>query len=95
MLYMAMNKNQDEQRFQTRKITQIGNSCGMTLSSEMLNHLKIKKGDEIQVEMEEGKLILKKIQHTKYPEGISDDFFDVLNETIEKYDVTIKELKDR
>lgn len=92
---MIMNNDQDGPRFQTRKITQIGNSYGMTLSREMLDHLKITKGDDVQVEMKAGELILRKIQHTVYPDGISEDFFDVLNETIEKYDATLKELKER
>ncbi|HJF33151.1 MAG TPA: AbrB family transcriptional regulator [Sporosarcina psychrophila] len=92
---MVMNEDQGSPRFQTRKITQIGNSYGMTLSREMLDYLKITKGDDVQVEMKAGELILRRIQHTVYPDGISEDFFDVLNETIEKYDTALKELKDR
>lgn len=91
---MGMNEGQGGPRFQTRKVTQIGNSCGLTLSREMLDHLKVSKGDDVQVEMKAGELILRRIQHTVYPDGISEDFFDVLNETIEKYDATLKELKD-
>ncbi|QUW23981.1 AbrB family transcriptional regulator [Sporosarcina sp. Marseille-Q4063] len=90
-----MNEEQVETRTQSRRITQIGNSLGLTLSSEMLNYLKVSKGDDVQVEMRKDELVIKKIKAVEYPVGISEDFFDVLNETVEMYDATLKELKDR
>lgn len=92
---MKKNEEQIEPHIQTRKITQVGNSLGMTLSSEMLDCLKVTKGEDIQVEMKEGELVIKKIKQVEYPTGISEDFFDILNETVEEYDATLKELKDR
>lgn len=92
---MKKNEEQVVSRIQTRKITQIGNSLGMTLSPEMLECLSVTKGEDIQVEMKEDELVIKKIKQVEYPAGISEDFFDVLNETVEKYDATLKELKDR
>lgn len=78
-----------------RKITKIGNSYGITIPSELLKHAGLKHGDEIQLDLVDGVIQISKSRKVSLPEGISEDFFDVLNETVSNYDQTIKGLVDR
>lgn len=78
-----------------RKVLKVGNSLGVTFPMEFLNKLGIHQGDEIQMELEEDKIVIKKSKTVDLPKGISQDFFEVLNETLEEYDETIKGLIDR
>lgn len=78
-----------------RKVLKVGNSLGVTFPMEFLNKLGIHQGDEIQMELEEDKIVIKKSKKVDLPKGISRDFFEVLNETLEEYDETIKGLIDR
>lgn len=78
-----------------RKVLKVGNSLGVTFPMEFLNKLGIHQGDEIQMELEEDKIVIKKSKKVDLPKGISQDFFEVLNETLEEYDGTIKGLIDR
>jgi antitoxin MazE len=78
-----------------RKVLKIGNSLGITFPMGFLNKLGIHQGDEIQMELEEDKIVIKKSKKVDLPKGISQDFFEVLNETLEEYDETIKGLIDR
>ncbi|MBB5354781.1 hypothetical protein HNR43_000740 [Anoxybacillus mongoliensis] len=47
------------------------------------------------MELENNQIVVKKSNKVNLPKGISKDFFDVLNETLEAYDETIKGLVDR
>lgn len=78
-----------------RKVLKIGNSLGVTFPMEFLQKLDIHQGDEIQMELENNQIVIKKSNKVNLPNGISQDFFDVLNETLEAYDETIKGLVDR
>ncbi|MGG3955496.1 AbrB/MazE/SpoVT family DNA-binding domain-containing protein [Bhargavaea massiliensis] len=78
-----------------RKVLKVGNSLGVTFPMEFLNKLGIHQGDEIQMELEEDKIVIRKSKKVDLPKGISQDFFEVLNETLEEYDETIKGLIDR
>ncbi|WP_041638478.1 AbrB/MazE/SpoVT family DNA-binding domain-containing protein [Anoxybacillus flavithermus] len=78
-----------------RKVLKIGNSLGVTFPIEFLHKLDIHQGDEIQMELENNQIVIKKSNKVNLPKGISKDFFDVLNETLEEYDETIKGLVDR
>jgi len=78
-----------------RKVLKIGNSLGVTFPMEFLQKLDIHQGDEIQMELENNQIVIKKSNKVNLPNGISQDFFDVLNETLEEYDETIKRLVDR
>lgn len=78
-----------------RKVLKIGNSLGVTFPMEFLQKLDIHQGDEIQMELENNQIVIKKSNKVNLPNGISQDFFDVLNETLEAYDETIKRLVDR
>lgn len=79
----------------TRKITKIGNSLGLSLPPEMLKKINLNKGDQVIIDVEDDKLIIKKQPSLQIPEGISPDFFDILSETMEEYDKTIKGLRDK
>ncbi|KHF26752.1 SpoVT / AbrB like domain protein [Anoxybacillus sp. BCO1] len=75
-----------------RKVLKIGNSLGVTFPVEFLQKLDIHQGDEVQMEFKDNQIVIKKSNKVNLPEGISKDFFDVLNETLEEYDETIKGL---
>lgn len=78
-----------------RKITKVGNSFGVTIPSELLKRAGLKHGDDIQLELIDGVIQISKSRKVALPEGISEDFFDVLNETVSDYDQTIKGLVKR
>ncbi|EZP78219.1 SpoVT/AbrB-like cell growth regulatory protein [Parageobacillus genomosp. 1] len=78
-----------------RKVLKIGNSLGVTFPAEFLNQLGIHQGDEIQMELEGDQIVIKKSKKVDLPKGISEDFFEILNETLEEYDKTIKGLVER
>ena len=79
-----------------RRITQVGNSLGLTLPTNMLKQLNIAKGDEVHVELQGNQLIIKKIpQMVALPEGIPANFFDVLNEEMEAHHEALKGLVNR
>lgn len=78
-----------------RKITKIGNSYGITIPLEILEEVGLKQGDEIQLELENGVIQISKSRKVTLPQGISEDFFDIVKETMETYDQTLKGLIDR
>ncbi len=78
-----------------RKLISIGNSLGVSLPVELLRKYSLEKGDEIIIADIDGKIVLSKKQRVPLIKGISDDFFHVLNESVEKYDAAIKGLVDR
>ncbi|MEN2768901.1 AbrB/MazE/SpoVT family DNA-binding domain-containing protein [Ornithinibacillus xuwenensis] len=78
-----------------RKITKIGNSYGITIPKEMLKEAGISYGDNIQIEQKNGEIILRKKEEIKLPNGISTDFFEVLERNTNKHEETIRELVDR
>jgi len=78
-----------------RRITKIGNSLGVTFPSELLSQLDLTQGDEVTLVVENNSLIIRKSRKVNLPTGISEDFFDVVNESFEDYGKTIKNLADR
>lgn len=78
-----------------RKITKIGNSSGITIPNDLLVQAGLKAGDNIHLEVVDGVIQIRKNRKVSLPEGVSEDFFDVLNETVASYDETLKGLKDR
>ncbi|MBY7142778.1 AbrB/MazE/SpoVT family DNA-binding domain-containing protein [Virgibacillus sp. NKC19-3] len=78
-----------------RKVTKIGNSYGITFPKELLKEAGISYGDNVQLEVKEGDIVLKKGKQVELPEGISEDFFDVLERNTGKHKETINELVDR
>lgn len=80
---------------QERKITKIGNSLGVTIPNDLLTQAGLKQGDEIYLEFVDGAIHLVKSRKIELPQGISDDFFDVLGDTVSAYAETIKGLVNR
>lgn len=78
-----------------RKVTKIGNSLGVTFPGEVLKRVNIAQGDVVTIDVRDGEIVLRKSRKINLPEGISPDFFDILNETMTEYDVTIKGLRDK
>ncbi|HHY73787.1 MAG TPA: AbrB/MazE/SpoVT family DNA-binding domain-containing protein [Bacillus bacterium] len=81
-----------------RKVTKIGNSLGITLPQEILEHLKVKQGDEIQFQLEEnGRVSFKKKQHLNLEalDGIDQDFLDGIKDLFDNYDQTLRNLVNR
>lgn len=79
-----------------RRVTQIGNSLGVTLPNTILDKLKLVKGDEVNVEVTDNQIIIKKKPvMVELPEGMPEDFFDVLKEEMEAHKETMKGLVNR
>ncbi|MBT2572034.1 AbrB/MazE/SpoVT family DNA-binding domain-containing protein [Planococcus sp. ISL-110] len=79
-----------------RRITQIGNSLGLTLPNETLKAMNVKKGDEVQVELVGNQLIIKKAPTMiQLPDGVPADFFNLLEEEMEAHHEALKGLVDR
>jgi antitoxin MazE len=76
-----------------RKITKIGNSVGITLPQEILEKVNLKNGDDVFVETKDNEIIIKK--KTQLPDGISADFFEILEKSMNEYNETIKALRDK
>jgi len=77
-----------------RKITRIGQSYGVTIPLEMLKENGIDPGDSVVVEGKDGEISLRKSRKVELPKGISSDFFDVLEETVQEHDEAFKGLVD-
>lgn len=82
-----------------RKVTKIGNSLGLTLPHEVLDHIGVKHGDEVQFNLEkDGKVSIKKVNNLKNVGVLGEldqDFIDGLNDLFANYDNTIRNLADR
>ncbi|WP_462421842.1 AbrB/MazE/SpoVT family DNA-binding domain-containing protein [Salinicoccus sp. Marseille-QA3877] len=78
-----------------RKVTKIGNSYGVSLPVDLLKETGLTYGGNIQIEREEGKIILRKKEIIDLPEGVDAEFMDVLNDVIKEHDKAFKGLVDR
>lgn len=78
-----------------RKVTKIGNSIGITLPPEVLRQVGIARGDDVQVEVKDGKIILQKKEHLQLPDGVDAEFMGILNDVVKEHDKAFKGLVDR
>ena len=78
-----------------RKVTKIGNSLGVTIPADVLKKIDVVQGDEITLDLREGEIILRKSRKIHLPNGISSDFFEILSQTMDQFDETIKGLRDK
>ncbi len=76
-------------------MTKIGNSYGVSLPVDLLKETGLTYGGNIQIEREEGKIILRKKEIIDLPEGVDAEFMDVLNDVIKEHDKAFKGLVDR
>ncbi|KPL58324.1 AbrB/MazE/SpoVT family DNA-binding domain-containing protein [Rossellomorea vietnamensis] len=78
-----------------RKVTKIGNSFGITLPTDLLKQVGLAQGDDVQVEVVEGKIVLRKKEQLTLPEGVDAEFMDILNDVIKEHDQAFKGLVDK
>lgn len=78
-----------------RKITKIGRSYGVTIPLEMLKEYGIEPGDTVKLSGSKTGIEIHKSRTVELPEGISSDFFDVLQRNADEHEKTIKGLIDR
>lgn len=78
-----------------RKVTKIGNSYGVTIPIDMLKEAGISYGDHVQLDLEKGKIMMEKKKEVRLPEGIDDDFMDVLNDVIKEHHEAFTGLVDK
>lgn len=78
-----------------RKVTRVGNSFGITLPIEILKQVGLAHGDDVQVEVKDGKIVLRKKEHITLPEGVDAEFMDILSDIIKDHDKAFKGLVDR
>ncbi|MBY6054029.1 AbrB/MazE/SpoVT family DNA-binding domain-containing protein [Cytobacillus firmus] len=78
-----------------RKVTKIGNSIGITLPPELLKQVGLSQGDDVLVEVQDGKIILRKKEQLYLPDGVDAEFMEILNDVIKEHDKAFKGLVDR
>ena len=78
-----------------RKVTKIGNSYGVTLPSDVLKEVGLSYGDDVQIKVEEGNIVLHKKEKLQLPEGVDAEFMEILNDVIREHDKAFKGLVDR
>lgn len=81
-----------------RKITQMGNSNGVTIPTEALEHMGVKRGDDVSLYLEkDGRIYLKKNEHLDFEglEGIDQKFLDGMKQLFNDYDNTLRNLADK
>jgi len=77
--------NHKNMTIQIRQIVQMEDACGITFSPEMLAHLKVEIGEEVQVVMTGNDLIIRKVFLANSLDGDSDGMQDVVHEAEEMY----------
>ncbi|RIW31362.1 AbrB/MazE/SpoVT family DNA-binding domain-containing protein [Bacillus salacetis] len=78
-----------------RKVTKIGNSYGITLPAKLLKQVGLAQGDNVQGEVKDGKIVLRKKEQATLPEGVDAEFMNILNEVITEHDKAFKGLVNR
>ncbi|MFE7061616.1 AbrB/MazE/SpoVT family DNA-binding domain-containing protein [Sutcliffiella sp. NPDC057660] len=78
-----------------RKVTKIGNRLGITIPIELLKQVGLSQGDDVQVEVKDGKVIIRKKEQLALPEGVDAEFMDILNDVLKEHDKAFKGLVNR
>ncbi|GAA4077172.1 AbrB/MazE/SpoVT family DNA-binding domain-containing protein [Amphibacillus indicireducens] len=78
-----------------RKVIKIGKSYGVTLPIEMLAEQGIQCGDMVEVKTDKDTITIRKVQKVSLPDGISPDFFEILEETAQLHGEALKKLVDK
>ncbi|MBN8193416.1 AbrB/MazE/SpoVT family DNA-binding domain-containing protein [Bacillus sp. NTK074B] len=78
-----------------RRVTKIGNSFGITIPTDLLKQVGLAQGDDVQVEVVEGKIVLRKKEQLTLPKGVDAEFMDILNDVIKEHDQAFKGLVDK
>lgn len=72
-----------------KKLTKIGNGIGVTLPAELLREAGFVLGENVEIEVENGKIILEKKVQVNLSDVVDAVFKDVLNDVIREHDRTI------
>lgn len=78
-----------------RKVTKIGNSLGITIPIELFKQVGLFQGDDVQFEVKDGKIVLRKKEQLSLPEGVDAEFMDILNDVLKEHDKAFKGLVNR
>ncbi|MDW0113253.1 AbrB/MazE/SpoVT family DNA-binding domain-containing protein [Sporosarcina saromensis] len=78
-----------------RKVTKIGNSFGITLPADLLKEAGLSYGDNVQIKVEDGNIVIHKKEQLYLPDGVDAAFMDILNDVIQEHDKAFKGLVDR
>lgn len=78
-----------------RKVTKIGNSYGITISVDLLKESGISYGDDVQLELKEGKSVVEKKKEIKLPDGLDHKFMEILNDVVREHSIAYKSLVDK
>lgn len=62
---------------------------------ELLKQVGLFQGDDVQVEVKDGKIVLRKKEQISLPEGLDAEFMDNLNDVIKEHDKAFKGLVNR
>ncbi|WP_430787106.1 AbrB/MazE/SpoVT family DNA-binding domain-containing protein [Virgibacillus flavescens] len=84
MRVMKMNK-------ETRKVTQFGNSLGVGIPRKIIDSLNIRRGDEIEFEVKDDMIILKR--NSKLEDQVDIEMVKMLQETFQDHNELFKRLK--
>lgn len=79
-----------------RKISAIGNSYGVSIPKEILKKLHLKAGAHVEVNIDEneGKIIIEPVSPTKY-KAIDVEFVSQVNDFIKQYRPALKALAEK
>lgn len=81
-----------EQNIRVQEVVKLGQTVGVTLTTEMLDQLKLVEGEKVHVEMRGHELVIRKIIGNEPTEDFAQSFFQNLNESLAKYE-TISSLR--
>lgn len=82
-------------RKQYRKLGRIGNSFGVSLPKEMIERIKAKQGDLLEVTYENDAILIRPAEQFPIDEDdLSPEMVKALDNTFKKYDHLFKELKN-
>lgn len=76
-----------------RKIFKMGNSYGSTYPTEVLKHLHVKPGDQVEFKLQaDGTVTIKRKNNVQLPDGIDPELIKMVTGVMNQYDKAIKEL---
>lgn len=78
-----------------RRITRVGNSVGITLPSDLLKEAGLSQGDDVKLELKNGKITMSKKEQLVLPDGVDSDFMNLLTDVIKEHDEAFKGLVER
>ncbi len=78
---------------EVRKVVQTGNSLSVGLPKKIIDSLNIKRGDEIEFDVKDNQIVLKKKRN--WEQEVDTEMLEMLAETFEEHNEVFERLKDR